>query len=635
MDDLEEDVAHVNRREAIGALGALGATAALSNTRQAKAQIRVDPPHEVVPAVPAGFPGVRGKMTGALAAAAALECEGVSCVFGVPGAQNNELWDGFKTRGVPYLLVTNESSASIMADSAARVSGRPGVFCVVPGPGLTNALTGIGEARGDGVPIVGIVTDVLRGPRAPVGQVHDLPNIDLLRPLCKTVIEVRHQAEIPRAVYQAFRIARAGEPGPTAVVIPYQLYTEVWDYDDPVPPPVPPPFDEAAYRKALCLLKDPTKRVGIYAGMGCVDAGPSLTRVAELLQAPVATTVSGKGTINDGHPLAVGWGYGTQGTRTAEQAFKDVDVVLAVGARYSEVSTANYSIPTHEHLIQVDVNPRNLGRNTPTCVSVHADSRVFLDRLLVDCAAVRRPPRPDLWRKIARDRQVDRASHQTVRIACPVDPMIFLVELRRLLGPNHLIFVDVTASTHWASEAIDVAAPRRYFTPANNQSMGWSIPAAIGAQRIRPDRRVAAIVGDGCFLMSALEATTAARENLPVKIFVLDDGVYHYMRMLQEPTFRRTTATQLARIDYPSLARGMGLGYFQIDQTAEISTIVSRALAVAGPTLIRVAICYEDRDIRWLKTLKATYIKKLSARQKTRMAARIAARSLNPRPQSD
>ena len=120
------------------------------------------------------------------------------------GAQNNELWDGFKTRGVPYLLVTNESSSSVMADAAARVSGRPGVFCVVPGPGLTNALTGIGEARGDGVPIVGIVTDVLRGPKAPVGQVHDLPNVALLRPVCKMVIEVRHQAEIPPRFIKPF-----------------------------------------------------------------------------------------------------------------------------------------------------------------------------------------------------------------------------------------------------------------------------------------------------------------------------------------------------------------------------------------------------------------------------------------------
>src|SRR5207249_11301221 len=116
---------------------------------------------------------------------------------------------------------------------------------------------------------------------------------------------------------------------------------------------------------------------------------------------------------------------------------------------------------------------------------------------------------------------------------------------RQALGPDELIFIDVTASTHWASEAIEVSGPRRYFTPANNQSMGWAIPAAIGAQRVRPDRCVVAVVGDGCFLMSALEASTASRAGLPVKIFVLDDGTYHYMQMLQEPTFRRTSATEI------------------------------------------------------------------------------------------
>ena len=128
-------------------------------------------------------------------------------------------------------------------------------------------------------------------------------------------------------------------------------------------------------------------------------------------------------------------------------------------------------------------------------------------------------------------------------------------------GPDELIFVDVTASTHWASEAIEVQGPRRYFTPADNQSMGWAIPAAIGAQRVRPDRQVVCVTGDGCFLMSAIEMSTAARAGLPVKFFVLDDGGYHYMQMLQEPVYRRTTATEIARIDYAAFAQAVGIGF--------------------------------------------------------------------------
>ena len=338
----------------------------------------------------------------------------------------------------------------------------------------------------------------------------------------------------------------------------------------PVPPPCPAPFDEEAYRRALAHLSDRRRRVGIYAGLGCVEAGPSLAAVAELLQAPVATSVSGKGCIPDAHPLAVGWGYGKQGTRAAEAAFKDVDLVLAVGVRYSEVSTANYAIPQHDVLIHVDVNPQNLGRNVHAHVALCADARVFLDRLLVDGDAVRRAALPCA---LAADRSTGARSIAARRRRCgsrPASiPMFFLSQLALRPGPDELIFVDVTAATHWASEAIEVPGPRRYFTPADNQSMGWAIPAAIGAQRVRPDRQVVCVTGDGCFLMSAIEMSTAARAGLPVKFFVLDDGAYHYMQMLQEPVYRRTTATEIARIDYAAFAQGVGLAFNQIADNAD------------------------------------------------------------------
>ena len=160
--------------------------------------------------------------------------------------------------------------------------------------------------------------------------------------------------------------------------------------------------------------------------------------------------------------------------------------------------------------------------------------------------------------------------------------MIFLTQLRCALGPEELIFVDVTAATHWASEAIEVQGPRLYFTPANNQSMGWAIPAAIGAQRVRPDRQVVSVTGDGCFLMSAIEMSTAARACLPVKFFVFDDGAYHYMQMLQEPVYRRTTATELARIDYAAFAR-LGLGYNQIEHNADVAAGIAPRLADSRP----------------------------------------------------
>src|SRR5205085_11386617 len=168
--------------------------------------------------------------------------EGTCCVFGIPGAQENELWDAMKARCLPYLLVTHEFSAATMADGCARSTGKPGVLCVVPGPGLTNALSGIGEALLDSVPLVCIVGDVARGDKYRPFQVHELPQAGLLQQVTKGVFEVKHVAEIPAAVQQAFRLAVCGEPGPTAVVVPYNLLIEAYHFNCPPQPPPPLAF---------------------------------------------------------------------------------------------------------------------------------------------------------------------------------------------------------------------------------------------------------------------------------------------------------------------------------------------------------------------------------------------------------
>ncbi len=575
-------------------------------------------------------------MTGAQATVVALQVEQTRCVFGVPGAQNNELWDVMKGQGLAYMLVTHEASASVMADASARVTGGVGVFAVVPGPGVTNTLTGIGEALYDSVPIVGIVTDIdrARAPRSARSTACSTP------PSCnRCARKSSRSATRPRSPARSIGPSRspvAASPARPASSSPTTSTPRPGTTTNRHRPPCPARSTRPPTDGALGLLADPRYRVGIYAGLGCMDASPSLVAVAQTLQAPVATSVSGKGAIPENHPLAVGWGYGAQGTRAAETTFhKDVDLILAVGVRFSENSTANFALPEKQGLIHVDANPRNLGRNVPTSVCVNADSRLFLDRLLTDSRAIRRPANPSLWRRIAERKAVDRCNYNEVQVKGGVDPMVFLANLRPVFGPDAWVFVDVTASVHWATEAIEACGPRRFFTPSNNQSMGWAVPASIGAQRMQPNRPVACVTGDGCFLMSGLEASTAARMCLPVKFFVLDDGAYHYMQMLQEPTYRRTTATEIARLDFAGMARGLRLAYNCIGTNADIVPGIRRALAAPGPVLTRVVIRYEGRDIRWLDALKGAYIDKLSTDQKVRMASRIAVRSLNPHPNND
>src|SRR5712692_2966864 len=194
---------------------------------------------------------VSGKMTGAQALVETLLQEGVDCVYGIPGAQNNELWDTMKSKGLDYLLVTHEFSAAAMADGYARSTGKVGVLCTVPGPGVTNALTGIGETLLDSVPLVCIACGVADGKKYKSFQVHDLPEAALLQKMTKGVFEVTEAGEIPSAVRQAFLLAQSDEPGPTAVIIPYPLFIATHHYHCPPLPPPDRPLDEGAVQRAL------------------------------------------------------------------------------------------------------------------------------------------------------------------------------------------------------------------------------------------------------------------------------------------------------------------------------------------------------------------------------------------------
>jgi acetolactate synthase-1/2/3 large subunit len=616
----------LSRRDLLKGFGATAATALPTNSAAAASFLHRRQTE-------AGW--VVGHLTGAQAVVETLLRLGVECVFGIPGAQQNELWDTMKARHLPYLLVTHEFSAATMADGYARSKGKPGVICIVPGPGLTNALSGIGEALLDSVPMVCIVGDVANGEHYRPFQVHEMRQADLLRPLTKAVYNVGRTAEIVPAIQQAYRLAQAGEPGPVAVIIPYNLLLNAQHFHCPPLAPCALPFDEAAFGTAMHLLGNVRLRVGIYAGQGCMDFSPQLVQLAEVLQAPVATSISGKGTMPENHPLSVGWGYGPQGTRTAEAAFREVDLVLAIGVKYAEVSTGFYAQPQHRHLIHVDINPQNIGRIMRTEVCVNADAGLFLERALAQSDCLRRPPNPRLVAHIRQLKDAEARTNAQLYARCGADPMAFLCALRRLTSCDALTFMDVSCSQYWTAETFTTVQPRTFFNPTNNQAMGWSIPAALGAQRVFPGRQVITITGDGCFLMSAMEISTAARACLPVKFFVLDDQSYQYMQRLQRPAYLRTTATILARLDYAALARGFGVAYQEIICNRHLDGGIQQALDFPGPVLVRVVTDYRGRPIRWVDAARQRFTQELSPAQKVRFLARIGSRALDVMPQND
>jgi acetolactate synthase I/II/III large subunit len=583
---------------------------------------------------------VMGTLTGAQAVVATLLSEGVECVFGIPGAQENELWDEFKQNHLPYLLATHEYAASVEADGYARATGKPGVLCVVPGPGITNALTGLGEAKLDSIPIVAIIGDIACGEKYRPFQVHSLNTVELLKPVCKTVFPLTDVRQIAPAIRRAFQLSQCGEPGPVAVVIPFNLFIEVADFRCPPNAPLPLPYDEASARKAIAMLADKSQRVGIYAGLGCMSFAQQLCQVAELLQSPVATSVSGKGVIPENHPLAVGWGYGPHASEVAEAVFQrdplhplrsGVDTLLAIGVKFSEVSTGFYGNPRIRRVIHVDAQPENLGQAVSTDLCVNADAGLFLNALLGCADQLRRPA--DTWLQ----EQIKQSKAKVVREVCQVKPgtgghhpLSLIMALRKQLPTDALCFVDVTVSEHLAAEHFTTYLPRTYFNPVDNQSMGWSIPASIGGQRAFPNRCVVSITGDGCLLMAIQEISTAAREGLPVKWFILDDHAYHYMQLLQQAAYKRTTATKLAKLDYRALAQGFGVGFLDIAAGCNLDAAITEALHYAGPVLVRVAIDYADVKIRWLEAVQKRFTKDLSAGQKLRFASRVVNRSFKP-----
>jgi acetolactate synthase-1/2/3 large subunit len=252
-----------------------------------------------------------------------------------------------------------------------------------------------------------------------------------------------------------------------------------------------------------------------------------------------------------------------------------------------------------------------------------------MSKLLENAELVRRPANGQLVARIKRLKCDSAKVADTIPpTKCGIDPLHLIRTLRKHLPDDALLYTDVSVSEHLAAEHFGVTQPRTYFNPVDNQSMGWSLPAALGGQQACPDRTVAVLTGDGCLMMSLVELSTAARAGLPVKVFVLDDRAYHYMQMLQEPAYRRTTATHLAKLDYEALAHGFGVGYVEATRPDQLDAVVKAAACHAGPVLVRIATDYGDRKIRWIEAVRDRYAKELTPAQKARFLARIAAREV-------
>ena len=576
------------------------------------------------------------KATGARLAVHALEQLGIQHTFGIPGVHNTELYDELgKSDTVTPILVTHEGGGAFMADGVSRTSDQTGTLVIVPAAGMSHAMSGIGEAFLDGIPML-VISGGIRRDSGKHYQLHAVDQGRILDGIIKQYTLVESHADVIPSIYDAYETAHAGEPGPVFVEIPVELQLFRGEIDDmPEYEPSPhsePAFDPKEINRAADLLLQ-ADHPGIYVGWGAVDAHEWTAKIADRLVAPVATTLQGLSACPATHPLHVGVGFGPSAVPAAQEAFADCDALLAVGCRFGELATGSYGMEVPDALVHVDINPDVFDKNEPAAVAIEGDAAQVLkalDEALDAHAGTVSRSREALASQIRDAKANYQRSWRTDTSDTQVSPGSFFHHLRAALNDDAQLVVDDGKHTFLAAELFPVHRPRGFISPSDFNCMGYCVPAAIGAKFARPDRQVAAIVGDGAFLMTGMELLTAVSHGLGVMVFVFHDGELGQISQFQSIPLNRKTCTVLNDIRVEGVADAVGAHFIAMETDADIEPAVDEALDVSAggrPVLVDVNIDYSRRT-QMTKGVVKTNLGRFSTGEKVRFLARAAKRHL-------
>lgn len=573
-----------------------------------------------------------GRRTGAWLARHALEQLPVSHTFGIPGVHTTELYDELsQSEKIQPVLVTHEACGAFAADAMSRTGGgRIGCLVIVPAAGVTHAMSGIGECYLDGIPLLvitgGVQTDV---PYA--YQLHQLDQQRLVDGLVKRSWKVREHAEIVPTIYEAYRTAVSGVPGPVLVEIPVniQLFQAAVGRLPAFTPAlmeggnIEGELDEAA--RLLGEAKSP----GLFVGWGAVDVSDSTAAVAEMLGAPVSTTLQGLSAFPGSHRLHTGMGFSRAAVPAAENAFRDCDCLLAVGVSFGEIPTGSYGCRVPENLIHIDIAPEAIGRNYPAKVGIAGDARLVMPQLAARLRANgvdRGARRQAVEARIAADKEAYREQWRAHKGA-GVNPLLFFEELRRQLPEDAITTVDDGNHTFLAAELFEVRHPRTFVSPTDFNCMGYAAPAAIGAKLANPERRVVCIAGDGAFLMTGLEIVTAATHKLGIAFFVFDDGELSQISQGQEIPYHRKACTVLGALRVDGIADATGAKFVAIEDNNGVQAGIRAAMLASqyGPVVVDVKIDYSRRT-RFTQGVVKTVLRRFPLRDRARFIARAILR---------
>ena len=544
------------------------------------------------------------KMTGADIVVRALEDEGIAFSFGIPGTHNIELYDSLARSGkVRVILVTDEQSASFMADGVARSSGRLAAVNVVPGAGLTHALSGIAEAWLDCVPMLVLACGIRRD----VGkafQLHDVDQLSIARPVTKAQFRAEQGSEIYVTLRRACGIARQAPKGPVIVEIPAEHYLFRHEAQlHPIQVPSAPAAPGTEEFERVCELIEASRRPLLYLGAGAAGAGTDLVTLADRLNAPVATTIAGKGVFPESHPLWLWCGFGTAAPPFVQRIAAQCDLTLAIGCRFSEVGTGSYGLKPPGKLIHVDADPSVFGKNFPADLAIASDAAAFvsatLARLRPHTVAQGSLSNPAVLRNAIHDGHDEVWSGWTMREGSErVYPPHLLRTMQTLVGADTVYTTDSGNGTFLAMECLRLERPNSFLAPVDYSCMGYAVPAALGAALACPDRRVVSLAGDGAFLMTALELLTASQLRLPVMVLVLRDRELAQIAQFQQVALGRKSSSELPDFDLEAICRGVGVECLSLHRNAGVEAVLRLALTVTAsghPVVVDVSIDYSEK----------------------------------------
>lgn len=541
------------------------------------------------------------KMTGAIAIMRAMEAEGVDVIFGYPGAAICPFYDALLETPIKHILTRNEQGAAHAASGYARITGKTGVCVSTSGPGATNLITGIATAYMDSIPMVAItgqVSSELIG--RDVFQEADITGAT--EPFCKHNYLVKNVKDLPRIIKEAFHIASTGRPGPVVIDIPIDIQLKEFDFT------YPEKVDIKGYKPNLKGHPQQIKRVAdaiakskspvICAGGGIINSNASdeLRQLAEKCKIPVVTTLMGKGAMPWGHEQYLGM-LGSHGLYAANFAVHNADLLIILGARVGDRAMGAASkIAQKAKIIHIDIDPAEIGKNVEVTIPVVGDIKIVLTDLLNE---VQNGDTQQWLEKLLdakkKNNQIDLSEEQSNEI----NPKLFLQIMSDIVGKEAVITTEVGQNQIWAANNCKTIIARNFITSGGMGTMGYGLPAAVGAKVGAKDKRVIAICGDGSFQMSMNELGTIKQENLEVKIVIFNNSRLGMVRELQKMRFesRYSEVFMESNPDFRKLAEAYGFSADRISSNSEIRKGISKMLETKGTFILECIVAPEESTL--------------------------------------